>query len=56
MLIDSQIVEVQKQIILKLKELINFKNFEPGDKLPSERMLAEKFGVTPLIYAKLYKS
>ncbi|MEL0301579.1 MAG: FadR/GntR family transcriptional regulator [Flavobacteriaceae bacterium] len=46
MLIDSQIVEIQKQIILKLKELINFKNFEPGDKLPSERMLAEKFGVT----------
>jgi len=46
MLIDSQIVEVQKQIILKLKDLINYKNFEPGDKLPSERMLADKFGVT----------
>ena len=46
MLIDSQIQEVQKQIILNLKELINFKNFEPGDKLPSERMLAEKFNVS----------
>ena len=46
MLIDSQLQEVQKQIILNLKELINFKNFEPGDKLPSERMLAEKFGVS----------
>jgi len=46
MLIDSQIEEVQKQIILRLKELINYKNFEPGDKLPSERMLAEKFDVS----------
>ena len=46
MLIDSQIVEVQKQIILSLKELINYKNFEPGDKLPSERMLAERFDVS----------
>ena len=46
MLIDSQIEEVQKQIILSLKELMNFKNFEPGDKLPSERMLAEKFQVS----------
>ena len=31
MLIDSQIEEVQKQIILSLKELMNFKNFEPCD-------------------------
>ena len=46
MLIDSQIEEVQKQIILSLKELMNFKNFEPGDKLPSERMSAEKFQVS----------
>ena len=46
MLIDSQIQEIQKKIILNLKELINFKNFEPGDKLPSERMLAVKFGVS----------
>lgn len=46
MLIDSEIHEVHKQIIASLKELINFKNFEPGDKLPSERMLSEKFNVT----------
>lgn len=46
MLIDSEIHEVHKQIIANLKELINFKNLEPGDKLPSERMLSEKFNVT----------
>ena len=46
MLIDSEIHEVHKQIIANIKELINFKNFEPGDKLPSERMLSEKFNVT----------
>jgi len=33
-------------IISSLKELINFKNLEPGDKLPSERMLSEKFNVS----------
>jgi len=26
--------------------LINYKNLEPGDKLPSERMLSDKFGVS----------
>lgn len=46
MLIDNEIREVQKQIIANLKEYINFKNLEPGDKLPSERMLSEKFSVT----------
>lgn len=38
--------ELQNSIILKIKELINYKNLEPGDKLPSERMLSEKFGVS----------
>ncbi|WP_298346721.1 FadR/GntR family transcriptional regulator [uncultured Algibacter sp.] len=38
--------KVQNEIIAKIKELINYKNLEPGDKLPSERMLSEKFGVT----------
>ncbi|MRX62625.1 FadR/GntR family transcriptional regulator [Maribacter luteus] len=38
--------EVQKDIITKIRDLITFKNLEPGDKLPSERMLAEKFGVS----------
>lgn len=38
--------EVQKGIISKLRDLINYKNLEPGDKLPSERMLSEKFEVS----------
>jgi GntR family transcriptional repressor for pyruvate dehydrogenase complex len=33
-------------IIAKIQDLINYKNLEPGDKLPSERMLSEKFGVS----------
>lgn len=37
---------VQNVIISNIRDLINLKNLEPGDKLPSERMLAEKFGVT----------
>ena len=42
----SDNVKTQNLIISKVKELINYKNLEPGDKLPSERMLSEKFGVT----------
>lgn len=38
--------EVQNAIISKIRDLINFKNLEPGDKLPSERMLSEKFEVS----------
>lgn len=38
--------KVQDSIIEKIRDLINYKNLEPGDKLPSERMLSEKFGVT----------
>lgn len=38
--------QVQNTIIGKIRDLINFKNLEPGDKLPSERMLSEKFQVT----------
>lgn len=37
---------VQKEVIEKVRDLINQKNLEPGDKLPSERMLSEKFQVT----------
>ncbi|MGY5355760.1 FadR/GntR family transcriptional regulator [Wenyingzhuangia sp. IMCC45467] len=36
----------QNEIISKLRDLIIFKNLEPGDKLPSERMLSEKFEVS----------
>ncbi|WP_136480707.1 FadR/GntR family transcriptional regulator [Cognatitamlana onchidii] len=45
-LIVSDNQDIQNGIIGKIKELINYKNLEPGDKLPSERMLSEKFGVT----------
>lgn len=38
--------EIQSRIISKIRDLINYKNLEPGDKLPSERMLSEKFEVS----------
>lgn len=38
--------KIQNSIISKIRELINYKNLEPGDKLPSERMLSEKFEVS----------
>ncbi|RKN77853.1 FadR/GntR family transcriptional regulator [Ulvibacterium marinum] len=38
--------EIQNGIISKIRDLINYKNLEPGDKLPSERMLAERFEVS----------
>ena len=37
---------LQKEIIAKIRDLIDYKNLEPGDKLPSERMLSEKFSVS----------
>ncbi|MEM7381391.1 MAG: FadR/GntR family transcriptional regulator [Bacteroidota bacterium] len=42
----SEIYGVQKEIISNIKKYIEYKNLEPGDKLPSERMLSEKFGVS----------
>lgn len=39
-------LNIQKSIIAQIRDLINFKNLEPGEKLPSERMLSEKFGVS----------
>ncbi|WP_282122805.1 FadR/GntR family transcriptional regulator [Algibacter mikhailovii] len=45
-LVGNENQEIQNSIIKQLKDLINFKNLEPGDKLPSERLLSEKFGVT----------
>lgn len=42
----SENIDIENAIILKIKELINYKNLEPGDKLPSERMLADKFEVS----------
>ncbi|MDA9887078.1 FadR family transcriptional regulator [Flavobacteriaceae bacterium] len=46
MIIDNKIQSTKKMIISSLKDLINFKNLEPDDKLPSERMLSEKFNVS----------
>ncbi|WP_055448166.1 FadR/GntR family transcriptional regulator [Lacinutrix mariniflava] len=39
-------LNVQKHIIAGIRDLINLKNLEPGDKLPSERMLSEKLEVS----------
>ncbi len=41
---ENQVIE--NEIISQIRDLINYKNLEPGDKLPSERMLSEKFGVS----------
>ena len=38
--------KVHNLIIIGIRDIINFKNLEPGDKLPSERMLSEKFEVS----------
>ena len=38
--------KTQQKIISQLRDYIEFKNLEPGDKLPSERMLSERFGVS----------
>lgn len=38
--------DVQSSVISKIRDLINHKNLEPGDKLPSERMLSEKLQVS----------
>ncbi|GAA4272557.1 FadR/GntR family transcriptional regulator [Aquimarina gracilis] len=37
---------VEEVIISKIRELIVSKHLEPGDRLPAERELAQKFGVT----------
>ncbi|AWH74589.1 GntR family transcriptional regulator [Dokdonia sp. Dokd-P16] len=34
------------EIIGQIRDIINLKNLEPGDKLPSERMLSDRFEVT----------
>jgi len=38
--------DTQNSVISKIRDLINYKNLEPGDKLPSERMLSNKFEVS----------
>lgn len=45
-LIDNSTTKIlQNEIIFKIKNLINSKNLERGDKLPSERVMSEKFDV-----------
>ena len=39
-------IALRNDIISKIRDHINHKNLEPGEKLPSERMLSEKFGVS----------
>ncbi|NRD18861.1 FadR family transcriptional regulator [Winogradskyella eckloniae] len=46
MLAKIESLDSQNAIISKIRDLINLKNLEPGDKLPSERTLSEKFEVT----------
>lgn len=36
---------LQNDIISKIRDLVNTRNLEEGDKLPSERLMSEKFGV-----------
>lgn len=38
--------ETMNNIIAQIRDYMNYKNLEPGDKLPSERMLSEKFNVS----------
>lgn len=45
-LIKNDNLSIQNSIISRIRDLINYKNLEPGDKLPSERTLSEKFEVT----------
>ena len=46
MLTRNENQEIQNRIISQIRDLINYKNLEPGDKLPSERMLSDKFEVS----------
>ena len=38
--------KIQKELISKIRDFINYKNLEPGDRIPAERMLSEKFNVS----------
>ncbi|WP_298882914.1 FCD domain-containing protein [uncultured Polaribacter sp.] len=45
-LIDNNVRRtLQNDVICKIRDLINAKNLERGDKLPSERIMSEKFDV-----------
>jgi GntR family transcriptional repressor for pyruvate dehydrogenase complex len=36
---------LQNDVIAKIRDLVNIRNLEEGEKLPSERLMSEKFGV-----------
>ncbi|MBU2995223.1 FCD domain-containing protein [Cellulophaga baltica] len=42
----SELSNIQNELLSKIKDYILYKNLEPGDKLPSERVLCEKFDVS----------
>lgn len=44
--VNQEITNRVKKLISQIGELITHKNLQPGDKLPSERILADKFGVS----------
>ena len=46
----SDNTQTLNQVISGIKELINLKNLEPGEKLPSERMLSDLVSVSIFIY------
>lgn len=39
-------IEVHNKIISKIRDYVNSRNLEPGDKLPSERVLSEQFDLS----------
>jgi len=43
---NQEITNRVKKLISQISDLINHKHLEPGDKLPAERILAEKFNVS----------
>lgn len=42
----SESKSTQDSVMSQIKDFIKSKNLEPGDKLPSERSLEERFGVS----------
>ena len=46
---------LSEQIAIQLKEMIALKELSPGDQLPSERLLAEQFGVSRSIIREAAK-
>ena len=43
---NQEITSIVKKLISQISDLITTKHLEPGDKLPAERVLAEKFDVS----------